>query len=71
LFADQEICFNQEPFPLFPGEVLKKNVTTLIIVPANSALRLRAILDFTDLEINKFNAGDEWLFEGLATYIPR
>ncbi len=27
LFAVHEIRFNQEPFPLFPGEVLKKNHT--------------------------------------------
>ena len=41
------------------------------IVPANSALRLRAILDFTDEKGEKYIAGDEWLFEGPGTYTPR
>ena len=47
-FADQEIRFNREPFSLYSGEMLKKYVTPLIIVPANSALRLTEILDFND-----------------------
>ena len=53
----------QDPFPLFPGEVLKEDVTALKIVMANSALRLRAILDIEDKD-EKRVAGDEWLFEG-------
>jgi major vault protein len=40
-------------------------------VNANSALHLRAILDFADDKGVKFIAGDEWLFEGPGTYIPR
>lgn len=40
-------------------------VTPLKVVPANSALRMRAILDFEDSESgSKRTAGDEWLFEG-------
>ena len=63
--ADQEIRLAQEPFPLYPGEVLKQPVTPLKVVPANSALRLRAVLDFEDEETgSKRTAGDEWLFEG-------
>jgi major vault protein len=42
---------------------LKENVTALKIVMANSALRLRAILDIEDKD-EKRVAGDEWLFEG-------
>ncbi len=61
--ADQEIRLAQEPFPLYPGEVLKQPVTPLKVVAANSALRLRAVLDFED-ETGKRTAGDEWLFEG-------
>ncbi|KAK7088812.1 major vault protein-like isoform X5 [Littorina saxatilis] len=68
--ADQEIRLAQEPFPLYPGEVLKQPVTPLKVVPANSALRLRAVLDFEDAD-SKHTAGDEWLFEGPGTYIPR
>ena len=39
-------------------------VTQLKVVPANSALRLRAILDFEEIDDTKRIAGDEWLFEG-------
>jgi len=41
------------------------------VVAANSALRLRAVLDFEDDDNDKRIAGDEWLFEGPGTYIPR
>uniref|UniRef100_A0A0B7A6U1 Major vault protein n=3 Tax=Arion vulgaris TaxID=1028688 RepID=A0A0B7A6U1_9EUPU len=68
--ADQEIRLTQDPFPLYPGEVLKQPVTALKIVPANSALRIRAILEFEDGDETR-TAGDEWLFEGPGTYIPR
>lgn len=53
----------RDPFPLFPGEILKEDVKALTIVMANSALRLRAVLDIEDKE-QKRVAGDEWLFEG-------
>jgi major vault protein len=44
----------------------------LKVVPANSALRLKAVLDFDDETAKEQRkAGDEWLFEGPATYIPR
>ncbi|BFZ18950.1 hypothetical protein BsWGS_21989 [Bradybaena similaris] len=69
--ADQEIRLTQDPFPLYPGEVLKQPVTALKVVPANSALRIRAILDFEEENGEKRTAGDEWLFEGPGTYIPR
>uniref|UniRef100_A0A914WZP9 Major vault protein n=1 Tax=Plectus sambesii TaxID=2011161 RepID=A0A914WZP9_9BILA len=69
--ADQEIRLPQDPFPLYPGEVLKTPPTKLQVVPADSALRLKAILDFEDVGGKKRVAGDEWLFEGPGTYIPR
>ncbi|CAF0991889.1 unnamed protein product [Adineta ricciae] len=63
---------DQAPFPLYPGEVLRQPVTPLKVVPANSALRLKAVLDFRDETTEEQRrAGDEWLFEGPATYIPR
>ena len=61
----------QDPFPLYPGEVLQKPKTALTVVHVNAALRLRAILDFTDNEGNYVIAGDEWLFEGPGTYMPK
>ncbi|XP_074642505.1 major vault protein-like [Tubulanus polymorphus] len=71
LHADQDIRLAQDPFPLYPGETVKGAVTPLKVVVANSALRLRALLDFKDDRGNEKVAGDEWLFEGPGTYIPR
>ena len=62
--ADQEIRLAQDPFPLYPGEILKQVVTQLKVVPANTALRLRAVLDFVEEGGTRRIAGDEWLFEG-------
>lgn len=62
--ADQEIRLAQDPFPLYPGEVLKQVVSPLKVVIANSALRLRSVLDFEEEDGTKRVAGDEWLFEG-------
>jgi major vault protein len=70
-FADLDFRFTKEPFPLYPGEILKQNITPLKVVPPNSALKLKAVLDFTDESGKKIIAGDEWLFEGPGTYIPR
>ena len=50
--------------PLYPGEGLKQVVTPLKVVQANTALRIRAILDFEEEDGMKRVAGDEWLFEG-------
>ena len=64
LHADLEIRLAQDPFPLYPGELLKQGVTALKVVPANAALRLRAVFDFEDENGEKRTAGDQWLFEG-------
>jgi len=69
--GDEEIRFEQEPFPLFPGEKLFGKVTPLQVVAPNTALRLKATRDFTDEEAVTRRAGDEWLVEGPKTYIPR
>lgn len=71
VFADLEIRFSQDPFPLYPGEVVKQTITPLKVIPANSALKLKSVLDFTEDDGTKRTAGDEWLFEGPGTYIPR
>jgi len=68
--GDEEIRFEQEPFPLYPGEKLVGKVTPLQVVAPNTALRLKATRDFTDVANVKRGAGDEWLFEGPKTYIP-
>jgi len=69
--GDEEIRFAQEPFPLYPGEKLYGKVSPLQVVAPNTALRLRAIRDFTDENGIKRDAGDEWLFKGPGTYVPR
>ena len=63
-YADQEVRLAQDPFPLWPGELLKQAVSELKIVVSNTALRLRAIRDLVDENGDKKLAGDEWLFEG-------
>jgi len=63
---------DREPFALYPGEKLFGKVTPLQVVAPNTALRLKAIRDIEtgDKETSK-KAGDEWLFEGPGTYIPK
>jgi len=68
--GEHEIRFAQEPFVLYPGEGLVSEVTPLTVVPANSALRLRATRDH-EREGTTVYAGDELLCEGCATYYPR
>nr|XP_010596871.2 major vault protein [Loxodonta africana] len=69
--ADLEIRLAQDPFPLYPGEILEKGITPLQVVLPNTALHLKALLDFEDESGDKVVAGDEWLFEGPGTYIPQ
>jgi len=69
-YGDEEIRTAQEPFALYPGEKLSGKVTPLQVVPPLKALRLRALRDFVEGGVTHV-AGDEWLFEGPATYIPR
>ena len=69
--AEKEVRLAQDPFPLYPGEEAEA-VKQLTVVPAMQALRLKAVRDFEDEEDNvKRIAGDEFLFEGPGTYIPR
>jgi major vault protein len=82
-YGDREIRFSQEPFPLYYGEELIGDVTRLQVVESNQALRLKAIRDFVDTAAVRGEqgdvqtqtirrlAGDEWLFEGPGTYLPR
>ncbi|XP_076997381.1 major vault protein [Tamandua tetradactyla] len=69
--ADLEIRLAQDPFPLYPGEVLEKDITPLQVVLPNTALHLKALLGFEKENGDKVIAGDEWLFEGPGTYIPQ
>jgi major vault protein len=67
LHSDVDIRFSQEPFPLYPGEILKQTITPLKVIEPNCALRLRAVLDFIDDQGQQIRAGDEFLFHGPGT----
>jgi len=69
--GDEELRLHQEPFPLYPGEKLTGKVVALEVVAPDTALRLRSIRDFTDESDKSYTAGDEWLFKGPGTYLPR
>ena len=64
LHADKDIRLARDPFPLYPGEILKQPVSPLKVVVANTALRFRATIDFVDETGKQHIAGNEWLFEG-------
>jgi len=65
--GDEEVRVDvPEPFPLYPGESLFGKVSPLQVVQVNHAIRLRAVRDFEDKK-----AGDEFLFKGPGTYMPR
>eukprot|EP01005_Ploeotia_sp_CARIB1_P000723 NODE_19_length_2774_cov_108.968644_g18_i0.p1 GENE.NODE_19_length_2774_cov_108.968644_g18_i0~~NODE_19_length_2774_cov_108.968644_g18_i0.p1 ORF type:complete len:859 (-),score=229.78 NODE_19_length_2774_cov_108.968644_g18_i0:196-2703(-) len=72
--GDEEIRFEQDPFPLYPGEeiVLQdgKKVAQLKVVEKNTGLLLRAKRD-GQVGDRKFLAGEEWMFVGPGTYQPR
>jgi major vault protein len=64
-YGHTEIRFSgAEPFPILPGEQLGP-IKQLEFVPKHSALQLRATRDSA-----AHKAGDEWLFEGPAVYVP-
>lgn len=69
--AEDEVRLQQEPFPLYPGEELKVKVTLLTVVASLEALRLNVIRDFTDENNQERKAGDQLLFEGPGTFVPR
>lgn len=77
--GEREIRETQPPFPLYPQEKLVGDVTPLQIIPPQTALRLRCLRDFEDSRFKKVEtdaaikrlAGDEFLYNGPATYIPK
>jgi major vault protein len=68
--GDEEIRFAQDPFPLYPGERMTGKPSPLQVVQSDQGLKLRCIRNFVDKEEER-QAGDEWIFRGPATYIPR
>jgi len=73
-FGDEEVRFEDtinEPFPLFPGEIILGKISPLPLVSPNAALRLRAKRDIKGKDGSVRKAGDEWIFPGPATYYPK
>jgi major vault protein len=64
--GDEEVRQSQTPFALYPGESLYGKVSPLQVVAPLTSIKLRAIRDFEG-----HTAGEEWLFHGPGTYIPR
>ncbi|XP_009467086.1 PREDICTED: major vault protein, partial [Nipponia nippon] len=62
---------DHERWVLWGGGGMSLGVTPLQVVLADTALRLRALLDFEAEDGTRVVAGDEWLFEGPGTYVPR
>jgi len=67
----EEIRFETDPFPLYPGEVLAVRPTLLTTIKENEALMIQAVDDFTDEKGVSHITGEEWLVKGPCTYIPR
>ena len=70
-FGDREIRTAEKfptPFPLYPGEEAGA-IKPLTVVAADQALVLQALRPYTEGEAH-YQAGEEWLFKGPATYIP-
>lgn len=63
-YGEEEYRFAQPPFPLYPGEVLEKEVTKLTVLSPNKALLLSAIVAFKDEDGIERVPGENWLFEG-------
>ena len=73
--GDYEYRFAQPPFPLYPGERQVGKILPLRTLAPNTALQLIALRDFDDATgggeaVHRY-AGEEWLFKGPGTYIPR
>lgn len=72
-YGDREVRTSEthpKPFPLHPFEQLDQDITKIPVIKPNHAYMIRAIRDFTEGETQR-NAGDEWLFFGPGSYIPR
>lgn len=70
--GEEEVRLEQVPFALYPGEEMVEKITLLKVVPTLFAIRLQVLRDFTD-EMTKEDrrVGEEFLFEGPGTYVPR
>lgn len=74
-FGEEEVRYSndyQDPFPLFPGEIILKDITIANVIGENEALKLLANRDFYDKINNKHRSvGDEWILQGPIVYIDQ
>lgn len=74
-FGEEEVRYSndyQDPFPLFPGEIILKDITIANVIGENEALKLLANRDFYDKINNKHRSvGDEWILPGPIVYIDQ
>ncbi|KAL7061155.1 hypothetical protein AAHC03_09520 [Spirometra sp. Aus1] len=71
IYGDEEYRFTQPPFPLYPGEEMKKEVAPLTVLSPNEALLLSALINFKSEDGTDRVAGERWLVEGPGIYRPR
>lgn len=72
-YSDREVRTSEthpKPFPLHPFEQLDQDITKIPVIKQNHAYMIRAIRDFNEDKVER-KAGDEWLFYGPGSYIPR
>ena len=73
--GDEAILFEQDPFPLMPGEILLGDdkdtpIKKLSVIAKNTSLKLRCVRAYKDAKGVERSAGDEWMFPGPDTYVP-
>ena len=74
-WGDEEIRTSidyKDPFPLYPGEVAKSEVTSFLMVNSNEQVKLQAIRSFKDnIKGKDRKPGDIWMVRGPMNLIPR
>lgn len=66
----REVRKGRTSFFLHPGESLQKGVQNVYVLGEGESLLLRAIDAFTEAE-KPVKAGDRWMIDGPAEYVPR
>ena len=73
-YGDREVRTSEthpNPFPLYPFEAIEEDIKRIPVIQPNHAYMLRASREFLDENKILRQAGDEWLFYGPGTYIPK
>ncbi|OMJ90126.1 hypothetical protein SteCoe_7621 [Stentor coeruleus] len=73
-YGDREVRTSETnpiPFPLYPFELMEQDIAKIPVIRPNHAYMIRALRDFTDDLNSIHSAGDEWLYYGPGSYIPR